>query len=547
MLNAAVSGSSLGISTKMMMDTGANKIHVFNDYGAFHNVRPAPEGLSIEFGGNKGTPEFVGDVIILTDYGYTVTLTDVAFWPRCPANLVSFNRTLNAGHTNKSPQSLQDSWVFSKNGNTIFTCEPGPTQFWELGARPLRLASSAADRDLAASAGIAVSSLVAGAERKLQITADMVHRSFAHMGGDSALALAIDTGMVEGVPIRGADLNAATEEERCASCITGKHMRLSFKPSITEAARKVQVIHIDIQGPLPVSLDGHKYWISFLDDYSGVAAVRLLKHRSDAPAMVKETLALLEGVGKSAVEVLRSDGGGEYFANAVEGWLKEKGIIHNSSLPYSPQQNGKAERLNLTLMNSVRASLADLPAEFQEPKRLWDEALICALRAYNSLPKAGYKKTPWELFTGSRPDASLMRPFGALCYVHIQAAQRGPGSKADQRAALGRFMSYPPRRKGYRVMLQSDGRVVESRDVTWLPGYPTKLGSSKLELHPSAMLQLPEKVTFDASGSEWGGGRRPPYQFAWGHGAGHGAGHAGSGERGAWRGRTPRCRRQRSC
>jgi len=51
-----------------------------------------------------------------------------------------------------------------------------------------------------------------------------------------------------------------------------------------------------------------------------------------------------------AVKAVRSDRGGEYINERMEAWLKDRGIVHQKSSPYSPQQNGKAERLNRTLL-----------------------------------------------------------------------------------------------------------------------------------------------------------------------------------------------------
>jgi transposase InsO family protein len=212
----------------------------------------------------------------------------------------------------------------------------------------------------------------------------MVHRCFAHMGSNVALARAIDGGMLDGVPISSADLKAAAAESRCISCIEGKHTRLPFKSSETEAARPAQIIHSDIQGPMPESKDGYVYWISYLDDYSNMATVRLLKKKAEAGGITKDAIPLLERVGGGAVEFLQTDNGGEYFSGELDSWLKERGIIHHSSMAYTPQQNGKAERLNRPLMDSVRAMLAD--SDLPDKEQYWDEALSCAVRAYNCLP-----------------------------------------------------------------------------------------------------------------------------------------------------------------
>ena len=256
-----------GIKDKMILDTGANAVHVFNDLSVMTDVRPAPKDFKITFGGNVGTPELMGTVVILSDAGCRLALTDVAYWKDCPSNLVAFNRTWRAGFKSVAPNDGTERWIFSRGGLTAFTCTLGPTDFWELDAQVQR------------SPQPPVSGLVAGASKQVPVTAQMVHRCFAHQGSDGALARALDGDMLEGAPpISGADLKAAAAAGRCIPCITGKHTRLPFKTSKTSASRPAQVIHSDIQGPLPESKDGYRYCISYLDDASDQAIFDLMRH-----------------------------------------------------------------------------------------------------------------------------------------------------------------------------------------------------------------------------------------------------------------------------
>ena len=402
----------------MILDTGTNMVHIFNDYTMMHNLRRAPSTLKLIFGGSEGVPEVVGDVTIVTDEGSLLTLTDVAYWPQCPTNLVCYNRTYEAGYTNLAPASITDPWTFSKDGRVVFSAHLHPSKFWVLNARALRR-GVAADEALAESAGTSIGALIVGARRTIKTTPDMLHRSFAHLGGGSngALARAIAGDMLTGVPVSIKDFKMAAADASCTSCITGKHTRLPFKSSGNSAEHPAQLIHTDIQGPMEKSFEGYRYWISFLDDYSGLVAVRLLRKRSEAPDCVRAVIPLMERMGGFPTAVLQSDNGGEYFASELESWFQEQGIRHQSSTAYTPEQNGKAERLNRTIHNSVRAMLAD--SHLPNKETFWDEAISCAVEALNRLPKTGAPATPWEMFTGSKPDASYLRPFGAACYVHV--------------------------------------------------------------------------------------------------------------------------------
>jgi hypothetical protein len=153
---------------------------------------------------------------------------------------------------------------------------------------------------------------------------------------------------------------------------------------------------------------------------------------------------------------------------------------------------------------------SDLP----DKEQYWDEALSCAVRAYNSLPKQDATVTPWELFTGDKPNVSYLRPFGAACYVHVPKETRGAGSKALPRARAGTFIGYPHGGKGYRVLLRDeDYKILESRDVTFLPGYSTFTGSAKLAPAKPVASAKPADSSSDSgddSDAERGGGSIAP-------------------------------------
>lgn len=60
-----------------------------------------------------------------------------------------------------------------------------------------------------------------------------------------------------------------------------------------------------------------------------------------------------------SIKVLRSDNGGEYINKNFSGYLKREGIVHQSTVPYCPQQNGVSERLNRVLLDKVRCMLSE--------------------------------------------------------------------------------------------------------------------------------------------------------------------------------------------
>ena len=80
-----------------------------------------------------------------------------------------------------------------------------------------------------------------------------------------------------------------------------------------------------------------------------------------------------------APKYVRFDNGKELVNKELEKFASEKGIVIETTAPYSPSQNGVAKRFNRTLLELAHAMLIekDLPAF------LWDEAVAHAAYLQN--------------------------------------------------------------------------------------------------------------------------------------------------------------------
>ena len=144
------------------------------------------------------------------------------------------------------------------------------------------------------------------------------------------------------------------------------------------------------------------------------------------------------------VKILRSDNGGEYESKEFAEYCKSRGIRRETSVPYTPQQNGVAERMNRTLMEAVRSMLhhAKLPQKF------WAEAVSTAVYLRNQSPTVQLKeKTPFECFHKRKPEAYHLKVFGCNSYVHVPDEKR---SKLDKKAIKCIFVGYSQKSKGYK-------------------------------------------------------------------------------------------------
>lgn len=100
------------------------------------------------------------------------------------------------------------------------------------------------------------------------------------------------------------------------------------------------------------------------------------------------------------VKWLHTDGGGDHIFHALNIWLTDQGIIHELTTPYSPESNGKAERLNRTLLDCARSMM--ILILFNDNDGLWSEAIntenILGYRLSSKL--CPQKFTPYEVIYG---------------------------------------------------------------------------------------------------------------------------------------------------
>jgi hypothetical protein len=161
------------------------------------------------------------------------------------------------------------------------------------------------------------------------------------------------------------------------------------------------------------------------------------------------------------IKKIRSDNGTEFKNSQVEGFLKEEGIKHEFSSPYTPQQNGVVERKNITLLDMARTMLD----EYKTPDRFWAEAINTACYSINRLYlHIILKKTSYELLTGKKPKVSYFRVFGSKCFILIK---RGRNSKFAPKAVEDFSLGYDSNIRPYRVFNKSTGFVEVSCDIVF--------------------------------------------------------------------------------
>ena len=287
---------------------------------------------------------------------------------------------------------------------------------------------------------------------------DLWHQRLGHLNRQQLNTL-VDRDLASGIK-----LSTTSKLSFCEGCVEGKMQRKPFKPlTHKQSKRKLELVHSDVCGPLQTeSIGGSRYFVTFIDDYSRCVSVYFIKHKTEVFEKFKLFEAMVTKESGEPIMKLRTDNGGEYMSKDFQAYLTSKGIEHQLTIPHSPQQNGVAERLNRTLMESARAMLS----HSNLPNKFWAEAVATAAYLRNRTTTSANEEqlTPFEKWYGHKPNISHLRVFGCAAYSHVPNTER---RKLDKKAQRMCFIGYSKNRKGYRLIDLSTDKVVTKRDVVF--------------------------------------------------------------------------------
>lgn len=290
-------------------------------------------------------------------------------------------------------------------------------------------------------------------------TIDTMHQRFGHLNWEAIRKLSAKESLVKGL-----EFNSSLQPSLhpCEGCVFGKQHRRSFPSSSTpRATEPFELVHSDLDGPMQVqSVTSHaRYFVTFIDDYSDTVFVYYLKSKDEQTLAFDTFSAMVETQFKTKIRRFRSDRGGKYQSNAFTAKLRKMEIQHQCTVPDTPQQNGKAERMNRTL---VEAANSMLQAAGMSPG-FWEEAVRTAVHVRNRAPKKALKwRTPVEVLTGSKPNVDYFCVFGCLAHRLIQGDKR---KKFDPHSEACVLVGYDTDSKGYRLWSKSSRKLISSTDV----------------------------------------------------------------------------------
>ena len=232
-------------------------------------------------------------------------------------------------------------------------------------------------------------------------------------------------------------------------------------------------VHCDLWGPTHVkSINGNRYAICFVDDFSRHIAVYFLQKKSDATGALRKYMDEYSTPLHLDIRQIQSDSGGEFHGSFTE-LCRVNGIRQNFSAADLQAQNSVAERTWRTLTSASLRMLEDckLPAKY------WEDAMATAAWVKNRLSSTAVDgMTPHEAMWNEQPDLSLLRVWGSPAYVHIPHGKQirlHPDATAERKRKLDSkvrpavLVGYAPNHKAWRFYDITNDTYFTSRIATF--------------------------------------------------------------------------------
>lgn len=263
--------------------------------------------------------------------------------------------------------------------------------------------------------------------------------------------------------VRGMCLKYHDSNYECDTCLHGKMSKIPFPKLSERNSSLLEIIHSDVCGPMRVESNGKaKYFVTFIDNYSGWCEIRLLKGKHQVFEPFKEFKIFVKNQTGNKIKYLQSHNGKEYCNKEFDDFLKSRGIGRRLTVTHNPEQNGVAERRNRTLMDMTRCLLI----QSRLPNSFWGEAVNTANYIRNRCPsKTLNGETPYKKWTGRTPNVSYFKEFG--CEIHTLNRDPTKG-KLDPRSKKGIFIGYAEKSKAYRIWIPEERRVDIARDMKFM-------------------------------------------------------------------------------
>lgn len=429
-----VSNASYEIhESKWLVDSGASE-HMCRDRALFTSIASTSEKSVIVGNGAVISVLGCGQMAVQVSNGtkwIDTVIDNVLYVPELKTNLFSVNRATDRGYVMMTDDS---SCKFYKNNVVCAVAKRiGRSYYMELRyTRECEIASTA---------------------KLLQTDLNEWHKRLAHQNFNYVKDI---------LKKNNIDVKQTSTPE-CESCLVGKIHRLPFGNSEHVSTKTCELIHADTCGPMEEeSVGGSRYYVILKDDYSNYRSVYFVKTKYEIKHCIENFINKAENTTNNRVKLFRSDNGLEFINKELKDMFSRRGITHQTTVTYTPEQNGKAERENRTLVEAARTMLH----EKNLPKKLWAEAVNTTVFVLNRTGKSHENgRSPYEVWTNEKFDIHRLKTFGTEVYVHIPKERR---KKWDKKGEKGLMVGYGEDVKGYRIYFSGKNTVETKRDVVFL-------------------------------------------------------------------------------
>ncbi|KAI3742551.1 hypothetical protein L1987_60236 [Smallanthus sonchifolius] len=420
------------INNTWYVDSGCSQ-HMTGNVRLLEDVKQIDGGY-VAFAGNKGG-YITGQGTLKND---KVKFEKVNYVEQLEHNLLSVS------------QVCDKKFSFHFNDTECYILKPGfviPNE-WILMKAPRRNDTYILDMSVATTMDSIPTCLLSKASESDSI---LWHRELAHINFRK-MNYIVRNDLVLGIP----KMKFSVPDD-CIPCKKGKQRRKSHKSKSTNSiVTPLELLHMDLFGPISIrSIGGKSYCLVVTDDYSRFSWVKFLSSKAETTELVQYLILGLENLFNLKVRRIRSDNGSEFKNSKMGLFCLQRGIHHEFSAPYVPQQNGIAERKNRTLVETARTMLADSKLLIT----FWAEAVNTACHVLNRvLIVKRHNKTCYELLNNQKPNLDYLLPFGNPCTL---LKVLDVPKKFSAKAIEGIFLGYVANSTTKRVYNQEMRQVEE--------------------------------------------------------------------------------------
>nr|GEX00215.1 hypothetical protein [Tanacetum cinerariifolium] len=222
------------------------------------------------------------------------------------------------------------------------------------------------------------------------------HRRLSHLNFDT-INLLSKNDIVIGLPKL-----KFVKDHLCSSCDLGKAKRKSFQSKTTPSSKgRLQLLHMDLCGPMRVaSINGKRFVLVIVNDYSRYTWTHFLRSKDETPEVLIDFLRLVQRGLHAQVRTIQTDKGTEFLNKTLHVYFASEGILHQTSVARTPEQNDVVKRRNRTLVEAARTMLSAAKV----PLFFWAEAIATTCFTQNcSLVIPRHEKTPYYVINDRKP------------------------------------------------------------------------------------------------------------------------------------------------